>query len=96
MKATREKLGDDAVKAFVEAHDGWVASGAALRRAYRFATYGEGVAFAVAVAFAAEKRNHHPDLHIGYGSVEVVWTTHDAGGVTRLDLEMAEVSDSLA
>jgi 4a-hydroxytetrahydrobiopterin dehydratase len=68
----------------------------ALTRTYSFDDYAAGVAFAVQVAFAAEARDHHPDLHIGWRRVQVAWSTHDAGGITPLDTEMAERTDQLA
>ena len=43
-----------------------------------------------------EKRDHHPDVLVGWGKARVLWTTHDAGGLTRLDLDLAEATDKLA
>ena len=95
----REKLSDEAVQAFLTAHPGWErAPGGtgALARTFQFGDDPAGIAFAVRVGFAAEARNHHPDLHIGWARVQVVWSTHDAGGITALDTEMAEQTDTLA
>ena len=44
----------------------------------------------------AEKRDHHPDVELGWGRARVVWTTHDQKGVTSLDVELAEATDALA
>jgi 4a-hydroxytetrahydrobiopterin dehydratase len=99
---TRERLSDEAVEAFLAGHPGWArvvpqAGGAGvLTRTFSFSDYAAGVAFAVQVAFAAEARDHHPDLHIGWRRVQVAWSTHDAGGITALDAEMAERTDQLA
>jgi 4a-hydroxytetrahydrobiopterin dehydratase len=49
----------------------------------------------VRLAFAAEKRDHHPDLHVLWGRVRVDWSTHDAGGITALDTELAEIADRI-
>jgi 4a-hydroxytetrahydrobiopterin dehydratase len=93
----RERLSEEAVEEFVGSHPGWGrAPGGALARTYTFGDYAAGIAFAVQVGFAAEGRDHHPDLHIGWRRVQVVWSTHDAGGVTALDTEMAERTDALA
>ncbi len=95
----RDRLSDEAVEAFLSGHPGWErAAGdvSALRRTFGFDDYPAGIAFVVRIGFAAEARNHHPDLHVGWGRVEVVWSTHDAGGITALDAEMAERSDALA
>jgi 4a-hydroxytetrahydrobiopterin dehydratase len=91
----REKLSDEAVAAFLSGHPGWERAADALTRTFSFADYAAGVAFAVRVGFAAEARDHHPDLHVGYRRVGVSWSTHDAGGITALDTEMAERTDAL-
>jgi 4a-hydroxytetrahydrobiopterin dehydratase len=44
----------------------------------------------------AEKRDHHPDILVGWGRTRVLWTTHDAGGITQLDLDLATATDALA
>lgn len=87
------KLDSRTVEEFVSSHGGWNSEGDALEKTYLFHYYGAAVAFAVNVGFAAEKCDHHPDVHISWGKVRVRWTTHDAGGVTPLDVEMAEVCD---
>ena len=92
----REKLGEAEVAAFLEKHAGWSARAGALVRAFAFEDYAAGLAFAVRLGFAAEKRDHHPDMTIGWRKVEVAWSTHDAGGVTALDVEMAEQTERLA
>ena len=48
------------------------------------------------LGFVAEKRDHHPDVLVGWGKARVLWTTHDAGGITQLDLDLAEATDKLA
>ena len=90
------QLSDEAIDAFVAAHRGWERAGGALARTFAFDTYAAGIAFVVRVVFAAEARDHHPDLVVGWRKVKVAWATHDAGGITALDTEMAERSDGLA
>jgi len=51
--------------------------------------------FVVALGVIAEKRDHHPDMLVTWGRVRVQWSTHDAGGVTELDLELAEATGEL-
>ena len=97
----RQKLSDEAVGTFLERHPGWerVANPdgtAALARTFTFANYPAGIAFVVGVGFAAEARDHHPDLHVGWGRVRVAWWTHDSGGITAVDLEMVDRTDALA
>ena len=45
--------------------------------------------------YAAEKRDHHPDMELGWGKAKVAWSTHDAGGLTQLDLDLAETTEKL-
>ncbi|HHX90466.1 MAG TPA: 4a-hydroxytetrahydrobiopterin dehydratase [Paracoccus sp.] len=95
-----EKL-DTAVRAAalagLEAH-GWSHDPArdAIAKSYRFADFVQAFGWMAKVALAAEKLNHHPEWRNVYNRVEVVLTTHDAGGLTALDLRMAERMDALA
>jgi 4a-hydroxytetrahydrobiopterin dehydratase len=91
-----KKLSDDEIQAFLAAHPGWAVEGDALARTFSFDGYAAGIAFVVRVGFAAEARDHHPDLAVGYGRVKVTWTTHDAGGISGLDVELAERTDAIA
>jgi 4a-hydroxytetrahydrobiopterin dehydratase len=91
------KLETAAVEAWLTAHPGWErVGGVALAKRFSFADFGAALAYAVHVGCWAEKHDHHPDIEIGWGRARVVWSTHDAGGVTRLDLEGAEASDAMA
>lgn len=95
----REKLSDEAIGAFLGSHPGWERAdggAGALARTFAFDSYAAGIAFVVKVGFAAEARDHHPDLHVGWRRVRVAWSTHDAGGITAVDTEMAEQTDALA
>lgn len=93
--SSREKLTDVAIDAFVATHPGWIRKGEALVRSFKFADYSSALAFVVRVSLAAEKRDHHPDVLLGWGRAEVTWSTHDAGGITAFDTSMAEVTDKL-
>lgn len=84
------------VDAWLAAHPGWVREGdGAVARAFAFSDFVAALGFAVKVGCVAERRDHHPDLALGWGKARVVWTTHDAGGVTQLDLDLAEATDKL-
>ncbi|MFN4003367.1 MAG: 4a-hydroxytetrahydrobiopterin dehydratase [Hylemonella sp.] len=67
-----------------------------LRRSYVFADFGAAFGFMTRVALQAERLNHHPEWSNVYNRVEVLLTTHDAGGVTALDLQLARAMDALA
>ena len=68
----------------------------AISRRFDFADFVQAFGFMTQLALAAERLNHHPDLRIGWGRVEVRWTSHDTGGVTARDAEAAQASDRLA
>jgi 4a-hydroxytetrahydrobiopterin dehydratase len=94
------KLAPPEVDAWLESHRGWLRSPDnsatdSLVRSYELPDFASALAFAVRVGMLAEKKDHHPDILIGWGKARVLWTTHDAGGITRLDLELAEATDSL-
>ncbi len=93
---TRTRLEEDAIRSFLDAHPAWRVEGGSLEREYTFGTYSEGIAFAVQIGMLAEKRDHHPDLVIGYRVVTVRWVTHDAGGLTDLDRLLAHLCDEIA
>lgn len=89
---TREKLGRDAVLAALAELGGWslAEDGASIRRSFGFKNFSEAFAFMTRVALAAEKMDHHPDWSNVYKTVDVTLNTHDAGGVTALDIELAK------
>lgn len=81
---------------FLAQSPGWSREGDALVKTFVFDRYADGLGFAVAVGVEAEKADHHPDLLVAWRKVRVQWTTHDAGGITDLDLRMAERCDVIA
>ena len=91
-----EKLDPAAVDTWLATHAGWTQEGDALARSYTLPDFATAVAFAVRIGMIAEKRDHHPDLHIGWGKAKAIWSTHDAGGITQLDLDLAEATDGVA
>jgi 4a-hydroxytetrahydrobiopterin dehydratase len=93
--SSREKLSEQAIAAFLSQNPGWERREGALVRAYKFSDFSAALGFVVRAALAAEKRDHHPDILLGWGRAEVSWSTHDAGGITQLDTEMAALSDRL-
>ena len=90
------KLERTDVDSWLATHPGWETDGEALVRSYKLPDFAAALAMAVRVGMIAEKKDHHPDILIGWGKARVLWTTHDAGGITRLDLELAEATDALA
>ena len=78
--------------------DGWnlCADGKALERGYRFKDFSEAFAFLTRVAMHAEKVDHHPEFTSVWNRVDFRLTTHDAGGVTDRDIQLAGAIDRLA
>ena len=88
------KLEPTVVDAWLASHPGWERAGdRAVARTFRFPDFAAALGFVVRVGLAAERRDHHPDVELGWGKARVLWSTHDAGGVTSLDLEMAEATE---
>jgi 4a-hydroxytetrahydrobiopterin dehydratase len=69
---------------------------AAIRRGFKFRNFGEAFAFMTRVALYAEKADHHPEWSNVYNRVEVVLTSHDAGGITQRDVDMAVFLDRIS
>ena len=61
-----------------------------IRKTFPFNNFNEGIEFANAIARMADRMNHHPDLMVTYPSVTVELTTHDAGGLTKKDFQLAK------
>jgi 4a-hydroxytetrahydrobiopterin dehydratase len=78
-----------------ERPDGWEREDDELVRTFEFEDYLAGVGFAQRVAERADEEFHHPSIEIGWREVTVRWTTHDAGGITESDLEMAAACNDL-
>ncbi|MFB6253769.1 MAG: 4a-hydroxytetrahydrobiopterin dehydratase [Halobacteriaceae archaeon] len=75
--------------------EGWEQEGDEIVRTYEFDDYLEGVAFAADVGEVAEEQFHHPEIRIEYKTVEVRFTSHEEGGITTKDIDMAERCNSL-
>ena len=67
----------------------------AITRRFTFADFSEAFAFMTRVALIAEKRDHHPEWANVYNWVEITLTTHDAGGLSQRDVDMAGAIDAL-
>ena len=68
----------------------------AIQKSFRFADFNEAWGFMTRVAMAAEKSDHHPEWSNIYNKVEIVLSTHDAGGLSEKDVALAKVIDSIA
>ena len=68
----------------------------AIQRSLKFADFNHAWGFMSRVALAAEKADHHPEWSNVYNRVEIVLSTHDAGGLSEKDIALAKVIDSAA
>jgi 4a-hydroxytetrahydrobiopterin dehydratase len=75
---------------------GWKHADETLHKSFAFTDYYRTMAFVNAIAFVAHRQDHHPDLSVHYNRVDVVFSTHDAGGVTLNDCICAAKVESLA
>ncbi len=93
-----EKLALEARKAALQNLNGWseVPGRDAIARTFTFKNFNEAFGFMTRVALVAEKNDHHPEWRNVYKTVEVVLSTHDAGGVTQRDIALAEAMNKIA
>lgn len=89
-------LGKDSVIAFVRASNEWTLEDGVLVHRRTKADFAEALEYVNAVAAIAERRDHHPDIELRWNKVTLRLSTHDVGGVTSLDLDLArEIEDAL-
>lgn len=94
--AKRTKLTNAEISTGLKALAGWKSGKGVIRKDFKFADFSEAFGFMARVALAAEKMDHHPDWTNVYNRVEINLSTHDAAGVTALDLELANIIEALA
>lgn len=93
-----QKLNPGARKSALARLKGWseVAGRDAISKTFTFRDFNEAFGFMTRVALIAEKMDHHPEWSNVYKTVMVTLSTHDAGGLTERDIELAEAMDRLA
>lgn len=85
-----ERLNSAQVADALAGLSGWSADGGeAIRKTFKLDDHITAMGFVNRVAMAAEVMNHHPELSIVYSTVDIRLSTHDAGGVTQLDIDLA-------
>jgi 4a-hydroxytetrahydrobiopterin dehydratase len=94
--ARPQKLSDEDVTAALAALSGWERSGDEIVKTYERGSFAAAIAFVVRIGFLAEAADHHPDLDIRWRKVRVALTTHDAGGLSELDVHLAQQIDGEA
>jgi len=91
-----ETLTKEELNEALERLDSWRLEDAKLHREFRFRNFTDAFGFMTRAAIEAEKMDHHPEWSNVYSRVVVDLTTHDAGGITSLDIRLATIMDDLA
>jgi 4a-hydroxytetrahydrobiopterin dehydratase len=90
------KLTDSEIDAGLANLTGWKVQNAKLHREYKFADFAHAFGFMATAAPTIEKNDHHPEWANVYNRVTVDLTTHDAGGITQKDLDLAKLLEGIA
>jgi 4a-hydroxytetrahydrobiopterin dehydratase len=88
-----ELLSDIEIQRDLGSLQGWSRKGDVLTRTYQFRNFSQSMEFVNRVAELAESANHHPDIDIRYSKVTLTLSTHDAGGITANDVNLARMID---
>jgi len=93
-----QKLAAESRKAALARLSGWseVSGRDAISKTFTFKNFNEAFGFMTRAALVAEKMDHHPEWSNIYRTVNVTMSTHDAGGLTELDVKLAEAMDKIA
>jgi 4a-hydroxytetrahydrobiopterin dehydratase len=84
-----QKLSQPQVSQKIKSLPGWAIDGKQLTCSYKFGNFVEAIAFVNRLVQPAEAAAHHPDLQISYNLVKISLSTHDAGGLTQIDFDLA-------
>ena len=84
-----DRLDDAAIESGLADLEGWQRTGDTIEREFEFADFVDALGFIAKVGVLAERANHHPELTNVYNRVRIALSTHDAGGVTSLDISLA-------
>lgn len=96
-KGEEHALAADEVAAFIKRLPGWQLrdDGKAIAKDFKFKDFHHTLGFINAVGFMANHEDHHPDLEAGYGHCQVLWSTHDVGGLSLNDFICAARVEAL-
>ncbi len=96
MSEDIRKLSDEEIESALAELSGWSRDGDRIRRRFEFRDFVEAFGFMSAAALCAERADHHPDWSNAYKTVDVALSTHEAGGITERDMDLAAEMDRLA
>ena len=93
--ARRTLLSEDEIAVRLAEIPKWTRAGKTVARTWKFQDFPEALAFINRVGEIAESMNHHPDIFNSWATVRLTLTTHDKGGLTNLDFDLAKQVDAL-
>ena len=88
-----EKIPREEIEAWADAHASWKVRDGTIQKKYVFPSFRSAIVFVNRVATIADELDHHPEIRIRYDKVFLRLWSHDAGGVTKRDLNLAERID---
>jgi len=91
-----ERLSNSAIDETMASFPEWSQTGDAIQRTFQFGDFVQAMKFVNRVAEVAEAAQHHPDMLIRWDKVTLTLSTHDAGGITHLDFDLAGKCDQFA
>ncbi len=91
----RELLNSDELNTALKNLDGWTTEDKFLKKHLKFENFAAALSFVNQVGALAEAVDHHPDITFGWGYAEIALTTHDRGGMTDVDINLAAKIDRL-
>ena len=93
-----QSVDDATIDAFVAAHPNWAKdrNNTALTAEFKHSGFAAAMGFMTEIAIHADKMNHHPEWSNVYNRVTITLTTHDAGGLTELDIKLAQIIQNIA
>jgi 4a-hydroxytetrahydrobiopterin dehydratase len=89
-------LSDEQIKNELKSLNGWTVKNRKLHKDFTFSDFTEAFSFMTKIALHAEKKSHHPEWFNVYNRVSIDLMTHDAGGITTNDVELAKFIESIA
>ena len=90
---TLAKLNSESIKGWLSGRKGWRRRSNKLMKDFEFRSFRDSIVFVNRVATLADSHDHHPDIDVRYATVTLTLSTHDAGGITEKDLDLAEQID---
>jgi 4a-hydroxytetrahydrobiopterin dehydratase len=91
----RKKLSDEEIETAMAELNDWKIQGVNLKKRFEFENFAKALSFVNQIGAIAEQRDHHPDISFGWGYAEFSITTHDTGGLTQNDFDLAAAIENL-